>query len=96
MQCSEEHKANPNFPERRNKTIREQSRLTFEDMFKVNPRHRITEEKAESLPLHRKLRIHFAENACNHALERLCEVDKDILQELRQKELQSPFSDLGI
>lgn len=36
--------------------------------------------------MNRKLRMHFAENACRHAMQRLSEVDKDILEELREKE----------
>lgn len=36
--------------------------------------------------MHRKLRMHFAENACHHAMQRLSEVDKDILEELQEKE----------
>mmetsp|Transcript_38282 Transcript_38282/g.50213 ORF Transcript_38282/g.50213 Transcript_38282/m.50213 type:complete len:84 (+) Transcript_38282:229-480(+) len=44
-------------------------------MFRVNPKHRITEEKALSLPMHRKLRMHFAENACKQALGKLWKED---------------------
>lgn len=35
--------------------------------------------------MHRKLRMHFAENACNNAMQKLCEVDKEIMEELNQK-----------
>ena len=52
----------------------------------MNPKHRTSEEQAKSLPMHRKLRMHFAENACYHAMKRLCETDKDILEELKEKE----------
>ena len=53
--CSEEHTKNPNFP-KRTKPIGIYSNLTQEDAFRVNPKHRITEEKALSLPMNRRLR----------------------------------------
>ena len=36
--------------------------------------------------MYKKLRMHFAENACHNAMQKLCEVDKEIYEELNQKE----------
>ena len=63
LKCSQEHANNPNFP-KRTVSIGEYSYLKFEEMYRVNPKHRTTEEKARSLPMHRRLKMHFAENAC--------------------------------
>ena len=41
------------------------------DQYKVNPKHKITEDSTVTLSLHRKLKQHFAENACMHAMKKL-------------------------
>lgn len=43
VQCSLEHANNPNF-QKRVKSIGAYSYLTQEDMYRVNPKHRTTEE----------------------------------------------------
>ena len=83
QKCSPEHACNPNFP-KRTKSIGEYSYLKFDDMYRVNPKHRTTEEQARSLPMHRRLKMHFAENACKEAMERLGEFDKDLLDEMNE------------
>ena len=63
ISCSEAHTKNPNF-DKRSQSLRMYGNLKHEDMYRVNPNHKITEEAAVTLPLHRKLKHHFAENAC--------------------------------
>ena len=44
-------------------------------MYRVNPKHRVTEERAKFLPMHRKLRMYFAESACKHAMKKNGDID---------------------
>ncbi len=67
--CSDAHRKNPNH-EKRSQSLREYGQLKQNDMYRVNPKHKITDEAAVTLPLHRKLKQHFAENACKHAMKK--------------------------
>lgn len=82
--CSQEHTVNPNFP-KRTQSIAVYANLTNEDAFRVNPKHRITEEKALSLPMNRRLRQHFAHNACRHAMAKFNIKDPE---ELKLEEIE--------
>ena len=56
--CSEEHKKNPNFI-RPNYALGQYGILTQEEAYRVNTKHKCTEDLALSLPMRRKLARHF-------------------------------------
>ena len=82
--CTAEHSENPNY-RKRTKSIAVYSTMTHEDMHRVNPKHRVTEERAKFLPLNRKLRMHFAMNACSHAMKRFGEVETEPVTAVPEK-----------
>jgi len=70
VSCSGAHKQNPNY-DKRTQSVGVYGNMKALDQYKVNPKHKITEDSAVSLPLHRKLKQHFAENASMHAMKKL-------------------------
>ena len=59
LPCSEVHKKNPNFPKPTYGTG-QYGMLVGEEMYRVNTKHKPSEDQALSLPMHRKLAKHFA------------------------------------
>ena len=73
--CSDEHKKNPNFT-KPNYTRGQYGILTEDEKFKVNTKHKCTEELALALPMNRKLARHFAQDACDNAMKKLSQLFK--------------------
>ena len=59
LTCSTEHKKNPNFA-KPNYATGQYGPLQDDELYRVNTKHKCTEDQALSLPMHRKLARHFA------------------------------------
>ena len=72
--CSEEHKHNPNFVTRPTYEKGPQGLIKKEERYRVNTHHKITEDAAVYLPMHKKLARHFAQNACDNAMDQFLDL----------------------
>ena len=73
--CGEAHNKNPNRERRAYSNT--YGVITEEEMFRVNTRHRVTEDQAVSLPIQRRLAKHFAQEACDNSAKSLLELFKE-------------------
>ena len=48
--------------------------MSKDESYRVNTSHRLTEHNAVQLPMNRKLKKHFAQNACDSAMEKLVDL----------------------
>jgi len=83
--CSTAHKKNPNFPTQGQPDAIFHS-LRKQEMYNVNPKRINTELLTPTTPLYRKLRAHFAENACSFALKKVMAEDRELMSALQRFE----------
>lgn len=71
VSCSDAHRKNPNFAQRKEYSNGTHGIITKEERHRVNTSHRLTDQQAVQLPMRKKLARHFAQNACDNAMEKL-------------------------
>ena len=93
--CSDAHRENPNYA-KRTQSLAKYKHLTHEEMYRVNPRHKVTHETAVVHSLEGRLRMHFAENACTYALTKLIENDCELEEALKLKRAEVESKALSV
>ena len=75
----------------RNKYKNSYGLITEEEQFRVNTEHKLTEEQAVFLPMHRKLSRYFAQNICDQEIDKFVDLfdqtaigDFDIHEQLKK------------